>query len=61
MAGVEDRFLIGEVVIERRLPDPELLGDVLEGRGVVAPFPERPEGRVQDLRPSALALGADVR
>ena len=39
----------GEVVVDRAGGDPDVLGDVLVGRGVVALAGERPPRRVQDL------------
>jgi hypothetical protein len=58
---VQDRFLVGEVVVQGGLADAEVLGDVLERGGVVAVLTERPECRVKDLGTAPLPLAADVR
>jgi hypothetical protein len=60
VAGVEDRFLVGEVVVQGGLADAEQLGDVPEGGGVVPVLAERPQRGREDLLPPAPALLADV-
>jgi hypothetical protein len=61
MALVEDGFLVGEIVVEGRVPHAEPPRDVVERRGVVAAFAEGAKGRAEDLFPAALALRAHAR
>jgi hypothetical protein len=60
MALVEDRFLVGEVVVERGLADVQTAGDILERRGVIATIAEGAEGRVEDRFAATPLLPADM-
>src|SRR5512135_2443008 len=60
MAGVEECFLVGEIVVQRGLADAELLRDVVERGRVIALGAEGAQRRMEDLDAPPLALGAHV-
>ena len=57
----QDVFLAGEVVIERRLGNPQLLGDLPERRLVEALLDEQVERHVEDALAGAQGLGGILR
>ena len=58
VARVEDRFLVGEVMVEGGLTDAEPFGDVVERGAVVALLAEGAERGVQDLLAPPVVLFA---
>jgi hypothetical protein len=60
VARVQNGFFVREVVIQCGLANAELLGDVIQGRGVVSLFPKCPKGCVQDFHPPPTPLLTNV-
>jgi hypothetical protein len=56
----QDGFLVGEVVVERRLAQPKVLGDVVEGCRVEPLFTESSQRRMENLLAAPTALLANV-